>query len=437
MAHSGWCSSEEWNQMSVMVCSILDEPGDASKLELAISALNCLMSRSPAPPTGALMTVELLQAFLAIAGKPGDCDLDPFRPQMAFAIIRFVNFVNHAYHVRDSHRVQPISKVTAQQNVPDWVVVLRHDAAHGVLPAAHLLRHALTVALQWTVTNYWQLSPGSTAGRTELDSRRLARLAADLAGKRGRHLDKQLLLDGLSSHALRRPTLSVVADAMVASYIATFGGGTATLQRQFKVTQTWLSALQHVSRDGLLTELLECLLSRRPTPGDRQRQESAAALWVHRLLAAARHTAQETPPESQPTLETSMCVLLACTLRSSKAPVHWDHLLATALRHKNATTIRLLPILMDGLSPPLSEQRRQLLMQLVKTATGDASALPPSRPPVTVSKEQLRRLGVSLPVDGEDATPAPSGGATVAPPTDGDGMMWRRCADGAGDKAQN
>ena len=68
--------------------------------------------------------------------------------------------MSHAYHVRESHGVQPVHKVATQQNVPDWLVTLRHDAAHGELPAAHLLRHALVAALQWTVVRCQLVSDG-------------------------------------------------------------------------------------------------------------------------------------------------------------------------------------------------------------------------------------------------------------------------------------
>ena len=42
-------------------------------------------------------------------------------------------------------------KVAVRQNVPDWLVTLRHDAAHGEMPAGHLVRNAMIAAHQWLI----------------------------------------------------------------------------------------------------------------------------------------------------------------------------------------------------------------------------------------------------------------------------------------------
>ena len=98
--------------------------------------------------------------------------------------------------------------------------LLQNSIAHFVSRGALWLRTSRRRPPPGPQTSYWQLSPGAAAGadRSESDSEKLRRLTAALAGPRGKHMDRRLLLECLGSHALRRPVLDAMTDAMVASY---------------------------------------------------------------------------------------------------------------------------------------------------------------------------------------------------------------------------
>ncbi|XP_037079007.1 uncharacterized protein LOC119099993 [Pollicipes pollicipes] len=335
-----WCSSDEWQKLRALVCSIQEDSTNTAKLRLTISILRCLMSRLPSPPIGALMTSELLQAFLSVAGDTDVATRDG-RSQMAFAIIRFVNYVSHAFQEPDKFGVLPLHKMAARQNVPDWLVTLRHDASHGALPPAHLLGCAMSAALRWVVAEYWterdpaaepEPEPEPGSGRVpspEAAAVPLRRLEAMLRGSRGRHVSRTLLRTCLAGEPLRRPALQTIARAMVASVPQDKGEPMSAA-----LLQSWLSTLtatsgthihqqsgnphppedpaSHIHQQNGTPHLPESDAGRPDGPVAAQGPNGCAWRHLPDLADQARH-------------------------------VDWDRLVRVALRRKNRTTSRVLP----------------------------------------------------------------------------------------------
>ena len=67
-------------------------------------------------------------------------------------IMRFLNHISNIGHTKQTSLFQ----IAKQLNIPDWIVSLRHDTAHGYeLPSIGVLRIAINILLTWLHEEYW------------------------------------------------------------------------------------------------------------------------------------------------------------------------------------------------------------------------------------------------------------------------------------------
>uniref|UniRef100_A0A1I8HQP4 FAT domain-containing protein n=1 Tax=Macrostomum lignano TaxID=282301 RepID=A0A1I8HQP4_9PLAT len=97
-------------------------------------------------PRAVLATAELAEALLL-----GE------RQSMANAGQRFVSLLAGEEETRTKQMAYtvPVTKVAASMGIPDWLVQIRHDVCHGLLPQAPLLADACREALLWLSNNFW------------------------------------------------------------------------------------------------------------------------------------------------------------------------------------------------------------------------------------------------------------------------------------------
>lgn len=63
-----------------------------------------------------------------------------------------MRLLNHISHILQSRQFQHSSlyRTAHQLKIPDWIVNLRHDVAHGhILPTIDVMRMATNVLLEW------------------------------------------------------------------------------------------------------------------------------------------------------------------------------------------------------------------------------------------------------------------------------------------------
>lgn len=61
-------------------------------------------------------------------------------------IMRFLNHISNIGHTKQTSLFQ----IAKQLNIPEWIVNLRHDTAHGYeLPSIDVLRIAMNILLTW------------------------------------------------------------------------------------------------------------------------------------------------------------------------------------------------------------------------------------------------------------------------------------------------
>lgn len=150
-----WFSPAEWHKVYEKIYSNNnDEQTEAYEILLAWKA------RMPKVPVGVDCTLSILQVCLRDrewtpkidnAELPIDYEND-LCLMYSTAIMRFLNHVSNIGHTKQTSLFQ----IAKQINIPEWVVNLRHDAAHGhELPSIDVLRLAANLLLTWLHEEYW------------------------------------------------------------------------------------------------------------------------------------------------------------------------------------------------------------------------------------------------------------------------------------------
>ncbi|XP_013169829.1 PREDICTED: uncharacterized protein LOC106119417 [Papilio xuthus] len=144
-----WFDSKEWNKVYMDIYS--PSSTELTK-EDALELLRVWKARSCILPSGIESTLTLLEVSIQDIKSFDAVGEQIMRLAYSTALMRFVN------HMLDSQTSKGSSLYKAAQNlgVPDWMIDLRHDTAHGnVLPSIELLREATTIGFEWLKVNYW------------------------------------------------------------------------------------------------------------------------------------------------------------------------------------------------------------------------------------------------------------------------------------------
>ncbi|CAK1581123.1 unnamed protein product [Parnassius mnemosyne] len=144
-----WYSSKEWQKLYVDMYS---PSSTVSSKEEALKLLMIWKARSPSLPSGIESTLTLLEVQIQDIKNIHTVNDTMLCLAYSTALMRFVN------HMLDSQTAKGSSLYKAAKNlgVPDWIVDLRHDTAHGnTLPSIELLREATLISLDWLKKNYW------------------------------------------------------------------------------------------------------------------------------------------------------------------------------------------------------------------------------------------------------------------------------------------
>ncbi|XP_068622765.1 uncharacterized protein [Battus philenor] len=144
-----WRNSREWHKLYMNIFS--SESTNFTKEEALVS-LQIWKSRNPFLPSGIESTLTLLEVHVQDIKNDDTVNDQIIRLAYSTALMRFVN------HMLDSQTAKGNSLYAAAKNlgVPDWIIDLRHDTAHGnSLPSIELLREATSISLHWLKNNYW------------------------------------------------------------------------------------------------------------------------------------------------------------------------------------------------------------------------------------------------------------------------------------------
>ncbi|XP_076277925.1 uncharacterized protein LOC143207909 [Lasioglossum baleicum] len=150
-----WFSLTEWHQVYQQVYS--NEKTEQTK---AYETLLAWKARVPKLPVGVDCTLSIMQVCLrdfewtpkihngelAISYENDLCLM------YSTTIMRFLNHISNIGHTKQTSLFQ----IAKQLNIPEWIVNLRHDTAHGhELPSIGVLRIAINILLTWLHEEYW------------------------------------------------------------------------------------------------------------------------------------------------------------------------------------------------------------------------------------------------------------------------------------------
>ncbi|KAG5305725.1 LAS1L protein, partial [Acromyrmex insinuator] len=150
-----WLSLAEWHDVYRQIYS--NNPIEQTK---AYEALLAWKARMPKLPAGVDCTLSILQVCLRDrewtskidSGElPMYCEND-LSLMYSTTIMRFLNYFSNIGHTKQTS----MFKIASQLKIPEWIVELRHETAHGYeLPSIGVLRIAINILLHWLHDEYW------------------------------------------------------------------------------------------------------------------------------------------------------------------------------------------------------------------------------------------------------------------------------------------
>ncbi|XP_011881488.1 PREDICTED: uncharacterized protein LOC105569544 [Vollenhovia emeryi] len=150
-----WLSPAEWHDVYRQIYS-----NDAVEQVKAYEALLAWKARMPKLPVGVDCTLSILQVCLRDrdwtskidSGElPMYCEND-LSLMYSTTIMRFLNHFSNIGHTKQTS----MFKIASQLKIPEWIVQLRHQTAHGYeLPSIGVLRIAINILLHWLHDEYW------------------------------------------------------------------------------------------------------------------------------------------------------------------------------------------------------------------------------------------------------------------------------------------
>lgn len=150
-----WFSLTEWHEVYRQIYS-----NDVIEQTKAYEALLAWKTRIPKLPVGVDCTLSILQVCLRDrewtskidnGELPMYCEND-LSLMYSTTIMRFLNHFCNIGHTKQTS----LFRIAKQLKIPEWIVSLRHQAAHGYeLPSLGVLRIAINILLQWLHDEYW------------------------------------------------------------------------------------------------------------------------------------------------------------------------------------------------------------------------------------------------------------------------------------------
>ncbi|XP_032670785.1 ribosomal biogenesis protein LAS1L [Odontomachus brunneus] len=150
-----WYSSAEWHDVYTKIYS-----NNTVEQTKAYKVLLAWKARIPKLPVGVDSTLSILQVCLRDRewsskidnGELPMCYENDLRLMYSTTIMRFLNHISNIGQTKQTSLFQ----IAQQLKIPEWIVHLRHNTAHGhELASLSLLRIAINILLEWLHEEYW------------------------------------------------------------------------------------------------------------------------------------------------------------------------------------------------------------------------------------------------------------------------------------------
>ena len=169
-----WFTKQEWIKVAYCIVTATDSKiaekhfqddtdfkdySSRNQIELylkAIEDIDVWKTRTNKLPAGVETTLCLLHGAITYAKSTDNsifCSRASLQLCLATAINRFLNLICHTGF--NLFGLTKYYDVAEKFSIPDWIVEVRHETAHGHMPSEELLLEALAFSLKWIVLNYW------------------------------------------------------------------------------------------------------------------------------------------------------------------------------------------------------------------------------------------------------------------------------------------
>lgn len=147
-----WYSAEEWQHVFKLIFG--PKSNETCKKD-ALKILLVWKSRCSKLPSGIESTLGLLEVDLQIPIVESDSSIPDRLLRLMYSSV-IMRFINHTLDDVSKNRGLTLLQAGPEVNIPQWVVNLRHETAHGhELPSLSLLKNAASFAMNWLFTSYW------------------------------------------------------------------------------------------------------------------------------------------------------------------------------------------------------------------------------------------------------------------------------------------
>jgi len=370
-----WFSKAEWEEVYSHLYS-----SDMTKKAKALDRISAWRARMDNHvPYGIEATATMVRAVVEDEQSVGEkgCQTDTVETLYAMGITRFIAYVYVSGQV--IHKLITRAEMTEKLNIPDWIVGIRNQIAHGHLPSLILLRKATKHALTWMQENYWEKElvgmkdVDSSGGMVERSTsvvtsaapeqvRRALRRYQELKLQRSSNADNH---ESLKEELQLLNTLVIKSGQVCADVLCEDGFLSMTkyqLQavtgREFvveesideKVIGLWSPVLSLFLKNRASLFLLKSLLQKL---GSSDRITSTLALrWMELIIQSAPDYSGSEISAKKP------------------AKVNWLELLTAAAESPNVHTTRIMECIFGRMKPEVGGSVKDELLKLVRIRVG-------------------------------------------------------------------
>ncbi|XP_066144543.1 uncharacterized protein [Euwallacea fornicatus] len=323
-----WFNSAEWE---FVYHSVYSENVD--KQHKALELLKLWKTRTPILSTGVEGTLIILEALLH------DTDLlssEQLANHYAIALMRFLNL-----SAANSEKQGCFAKTSAKNELPKWLINLRHDVAHGhQIPCLFNLKMGLDFGFNWLREKYWKPQSkiikdldigGSNQDQQLIKSfnafvdvtmslfkncdlnvsyrNQINMLIRSTVGKTTSHLNTMSNILFEIIHRILRdlPKLDescwsklLSNEAMLKPHFSVTVTEHESVKLETKFRDIWKNLLNVLHQYGLLFLLVEKLFDVTGDISHKESNKKMAALWINEILQALIQSSDDTVLELEP-----------------------------------------------------------------------------------------------------------------------------------------
>jgi len=142
-----WKTDTEWMNLHQLIYKHHD-------YQKALDIITCYMIRCSKLAWALPVTANFLSVKIAQTQQSENTSNNRLiHLSMASCLVQFIGYVIEKRY--KNQQKSSMIQIAKSVNIPDWVIEVRHDCSHGVLPSQTILQSCLDECFNWITDNYW------------------------------------------------------------------------------------------------------------------------------------------------------------------------------------------------------------------------------------------------------------------------------------------